>query len=156
MEGKLKEIMGRLPATRKEFDDYTQKLKECEIEFAQLCERIENDMKYVSDMKTRIEKLTKLADSLVKKNNDLEETIAFMQPFTKESLMQMHRELKTEIEVLQYQHMISDQSILNEKNKVLDRESKINSDLHNLLNRVIVLEKNQHKNDMAAFVRRKK
>lgn len=156
MEGKLKEIMGRLPATRKEFEDYIQKLKECEIEFAQLYERIENDMKYVNDMRTRIEKLTKLTDSLINKNNYLEEAIASMQPFTKESLLQMHRELKGEIEVLQYQHMISDQSMLNEKNKVLDRESKINSDLHNLLNRVIILEKNQHKNDMAAFVRRKK
>lgn len=156
MEEKLKIIMGRLPATRKEFEEYIQILKQCELEFAQLCQKIEADLEYVSGMKSSIEELTKRSESLLNKNNHLEETIKTMVPFTKENLMQIHREMRSEIDVLQYQNIANNQRIEREKNEMNERLRKLSNDNYNLQNRINNLEKQVHKNDMAAFVRNKK
>lgn len=156
MEEKLKIIMGRLPATRKEFEEYIQILKQCELEFAQLCQKIETDLEYVSSMKASIEKLTKHSELLINKNDHLEETIKTMVPFTKENLMQIHRELRSEIEVLQYQSIANNQRIEREKHEMEGRLCKLSNDNYELQNRINNLEKQMHKNDMATFVRNKK
>lgn len=159
MEEKLKIIMGRLPATRKEFEEYIQILKQCELEFAQLCQKIEADLEYTSGMKSSIEELTRRSEALLNKNNHLEETIKTMVPFTKENLMQIHREMRSEIEVLQYQNIANNQRIEKEKHEIHEIEErlrKLTNDNYALQSRVINLEKQIHKNDMATFVRNKK